>query len=53
MGHDDYPGLVRRANYQTKGQLAEDAAAGVALISVPIHFSGNEGHDYDFEIEKE
>jgi hypothetical protein len=36
-----------------KGRLLEGAADGKASMSIPIHLSGKEGHDYDFEIEKE
>jgi hypothetical protein len=35
-----------------ESRLLEDAADGVALISIPIHLSGKQGHDHDFQIEK-
>src|SRR5260221_14605940 len=30
---------------------AEDAAGVAALIGIPVHLSGKQGHDYNFEIE--
>ena len=35
------------------GRSLDVAGNRAALISIPIHLSGKEGHDYDFEIEKE
>jgi hypothetical protein len=47
---------VRSANRIASARMqcarVEDAADGVALISIPIHLSGKQGHDYDFQIEK-
>jgi hypothetical protein len=37
----------------SNGRRAEDAADVAALAGIPIHHSGKEGHDDDFEIEKE
>jgi hypothetical protein len=35
------------------GRPLEVSGDRVALISIPIHLSGKEGHDDDFEIEKQ
>jgi hypothetical protein len=43
----------RIASVRTQCAHVEDAADGVALVSIPIHLSGKQGHEYDFHIEKE
>jgi len=46
-------GIIVRCTAVVQCARVEDAADGVALISIPIHLSGKQGHDYDFQIEKE
>ena len=48
---------VRSANRIASARMqcacVEDAADGIALISIPIHLSVKQGHDYNSQIEKE